>query len=358
MPIQKITITEFLELGKTYPILDVRSPGEFTYAHIPDAYSFPIFNDEQRKEIGTTYKQVSREEAIKIGLNYFGPNMLSFIEKAEAILMERKQQDKKLLVHCWRGGMRSGAMAWLLSFYGFDVYLLEGGYKAYRHWVLQQLDLPFAFIALGGYTGSGKTEVLNDLSKRGIPVINLEEIASHKGSAFGAMGMNPQPSQEYFENLLARALQPFYTVDSNEVFRQEKPIWIENESRRIGHINLTERFYQRMQDATLCVLDIPFEERLRFIAESYGKFDTERLVNAIIRIKKRLGGLHTKNAINFLLEKDVLSCFRILLTYYDKQYLQSMEKSNRTPHVITTPVIDPHQNAERLHQLFYHDGIH
>lgn len=345
MSIQKISIAEFLELGKIYPMLDVRSPAEYAYAHIPTAYSFPIFDDAQRKEIGTTYKQISREDAIKIGLKHFGPNMLSFVEQAEAILKDRKQHDKKLLVHCWRGGMRSGAMAWLLSFYGFEVYLLEGGYKTYRNWVLQQLDLPFQFIALGGFTGSGKTEILDQLSKQGKCIIDLEKIASHRGSAFGSMGMAEQPSQEYFENLLVNALQPFYQIKPNHTFHQEHPIWIENESRRIGLINLTEIFYKRMQEAPLLALDIPFEERLNFIAAGYGKFDKEKLVNAIIRIQKRLGGLDTKNAINFLLENDIHSCFRILLSYYDKQYMQAMEKSKRTIQLIPAPTVDAAANS-------------
>lgn len=345
MPIQKITIAAFLELGKNYPVLDVRSPAEFAYAHIPGAFSFPIFDDAQRKEIGTTYKQVSREDAIKIGLKYFGPNMLGFVEKAEAILKQRKQDDKKLLVHCWRGGMRSGAMAWLLSFYGFDVYLLEGGYKTYRHWVLQQLDLPFRLIALGGFTGSGKTEVLHQLGKQGKSIIDLENIASHKGSAFGSMGMDEQPSQEYFENLLVGALQPFYQLNADGTFNQEHSIWIENESRRIGLINLTEIFYNCMQEAPLWALDIPFEERLTFIVDGYGKFEKEKLVNAIIRIQKRLGGLDTKNAISFLLENDVRSCFRILLSYYDKQYMQAMEKSKRAIQLIPATNVDALANT-------------
>lgn len=345
MPIHKITITEFLALGNMHPILDARSPSEYAYAHIPGAYSFPIFDDEQRKEIGTTYKQVSREDAIKIGLKHFGPNMLSFVEQAETILKKRKSNDKTLLVHCWRGGMRSGAMAWLLSFYGFEVYLLEGGYKNYRQWVLQQLDLPFQFIALGGFTGSGKTEVLQQLHKQGKRMIDLEKIASHKGSAFGSMGMDAQPSQEYFENLLAEALQPYYELQPDGTFHQELPIWIENESRRIGLINLTEVFYNRLQAAPLLALDIPFEERLRFIVAGYGKFDKEKLVNAIIRIQKRLGGLDTKNAINFLLENDITACFRILLSYYDKQYLQAMEKSQRNIQLIPAPTVDPIINA-------------
>jgi tRNA 2-selenouridine synthase len=347
MPIQKIPIQLFLKLGKTIPILDVRSPSEYAYAHIPTANSFPIFDDAQRKEIGTTYKQVSREDAIKIGLTYFGPKLLSFVEQAET-LSQTYNSDKKLLVHCWRGGMRSGAMAWLLSFYGFDVYLLEGGYKAYRNWVLQQLDLPFQFNVLGGFTGSGKTEVLHQLQKRGKQVIDLEGIASHKGSAFGSMGMGTQPSQEFFENVLVDKLTSFYTINDDGIVEQPQPIWIENESRRIGLLNLTEVFYLRLQQAILYTLDIPFEARLAFIVKQYGSFEKEKLVNAIIRIQKRLGGLDTKTAINHLLANNVSDCFRILLSYYDKQYIQSMEKANRPARVISANTVDESNNATIL----------
>jgi tRNA 2-selenouridine synthase len=239
-------------------------------------------------------------------------------------------------------------MAWLLSFYGFDVFLLEGGYKSYRHWVLQQLNLPFQFQALGGYTGSGKTEVLQALKHQGLPVIDLEDIAQHKGSAFGNLGLRPQPSQEYFENLLVAELTSFYAVDSNGNFIQPYPIWIENESRRIGLINLTDHFYHRMQSAPLYTIEIPFEQRLDFITKGYGHFEREKLVNAIIRIQKRLGGLDTKNAINFLLENQTLECFRILLQYYDKHYLQSMKDSNRNAVSITAMAVDPAQNAKLL----------
>ena len=347
MPIQKIPIQQFLKLGKTIPILDVRSPSEYAYAHIPTAYSFPIFDDAQRKEIGTTYKQVSREDAIKIGLTYFGPKLLSFIEQAE-ILSQTHNSDKKILVHCWRGGMRSGAMAWLLSFYGFDVYLLEGGYKVYRQWVLQQLDLPFQFNVLGGFTGSGKTEVLHQLQQQGKQVIDLERIANHKGSAFGSMGMGTQPSQEFFENVLVDKLTSFYTINDDGIVEQPQPIWIENESRRIGLLNLTEVFYLRLQQAILYTLDIPFEARLAFIVKQYGSFEKEKLVNAIIRIQKRLGGLDTKTAINHMLENNVSDCFRILLSYYDKQYIQSMEKANRPATVISAKTVDESYTATLL----------
>src|ERR1043165_4296362 len=141
MAVQSVKVDVFLELAECQPILDVRSPGEYTHAHIPGAYSLPLFTDEERKAIGTAYKQESREAAIKIGLDAFGPKMRTMIERVERLLQEGKYPKSEdgqhtVLVHCWRGGMRSAAIAWLLDLYGFDVYLLEGGYKTYRHWVI------------------------------------------------------------------------------------------------------------------------------------------------------------------------------------------------------------------------------
>ena len=168
MAVQKIHIEEFLLLAKEHPVLDVRSPGEYAHAHIPGALSFPLFSDEERKVVGTTYKQQSREDAIKVGLEYFGPEMRGMVERAESILAQhnkkRKAKNKTLLVHCWRGGMRSGAVAWLLDLYGFEVYVLSGGYKVFRRWVLAQFERDFKFMMLGGYTGSGKTGMTDSRS--------------------------------------------------------------------------------------------------------------------------------------------------------------------------------------------------
>jgi tRNA 2-selenouridine synthase len=219
MPIQKITVAEFLSLARHFPVLDVRSPGEYTHAHIPSAHSFPLFTDEERKQVGTAYKQQSRAAAIKIGLDYFGVKMRKMVEEAEGIgnlelgsTAYLKAQftipnSKTLLVHCWRGGMRSAAVAWLLDMYGFKVYLLVGGYKAYRKWVLSQFEKEYHFNIIGGYTGSGKTLLLHELKERNKTIIDLEGLANHKGSAFGAMENLPQPGQEMFENLLAEKLQ-------------------------------------------------------------------------------------------------------------------------------------------------------
>lgn len=329
MAIQKINIEEFLSLTATYPVLDVRSPGEYKHAHIPGAFSFPLFTDEERKVVGTAYKQQSREEAIKIGLTFFGVKMRSMVEEAEKLVDEcneiiRKKSvesgsdrnNKTVLVHCWRGGMRSGGVAWLLDLYGFNVKILVGGYKTFRRWALDQFEQTYSFRILAGFTGSGKTPLLEKLAKAGENVINLEQLAHHKGSAFGNLGMPPQPSQEQFENKLALALYA--------AAKKTEPIWMEDESQRIGDVNTPISIWKQMRTTCVYFLDIPFEERLKHIVAEYGKHERDRLVNAVIRIKKRLGGLETKEAVNALIEDRVEDCFRILLTYYDKWYSKGL----------------------------------
>lgn len=204
MAIQQLDIIDFLKASKSFPVFDVRSPGEYHHARIPGALALPLFTDEERKVVGTTYKQVSREQAIKIGLDYFGPKMRKMVEEVETLTTH--STDKTILVHCWRGGMRSGAVAWLLDVYGFKVFTLRGGYKAFRTWVLETLSKPFPFYVVGGYTGSGKTEILHALEKSGETIIDLEHIAGHRGSAFGNLGLPAQTSIEDFENRLAIAL--------------------------------------------------------------------------------------------------------------------------------------------------------
>ena len=317
MGITKLNITDFLTLAQTTPVLDVRSPSEFAHAHIPNAYSFPLFNDEERKQVGTAYKQRSRQIAIKIGLDYFGPNMRNLVQEAERIATLHNHT-QTLLVHCWRGGMRSAAIAWLLDLYGFKIYTLAGGYKSFRNWVLQQFTWPYNFQILGGYTGSGKTLLLHELKRKGETVIDLEALAQHKGSAFGMHDTLPQPSQEMFENLLA--LQLLHASQSN------KPIWLEDESQRIGHNNIPHPLWSTMRNAPVWFINIPFQHRLEYILQDYGKLNPHKMVDAIMRIQTKLGGLDAKNAINFILENNFRECFNILLKYYDKAYLKGLHK--------------------------------
>ena len=337
MAIQKLTIEDFVAVANTGIVIDVRSPSEFEHAHIPNAFSLPLFNDEERAIVGTTYKQKNREQAIKIGLPFFGNKMLPMVENVEKWVSDFQKKNKTehttIYVHCWRGGMRSAAVAWLLDLYGFKVCQIIGGYKAYRNWVLQQFEKPYKLNVIGGYTGSGKTEILNELLKQKHTVIDLEGLASHKGSAFGAIGQDKQPSQEMFENKLATALFAF----------ADQTILIEDESQRIGTVMLPTPFFKLLRNSEGYFIKIPFESRLDFIVQGYGGFKPEDLMAATYRIQKKLGGLETKLAINHIVEKDIRAAFHILLSYYDKLY----EKEKKLIHIEATKV-DPIENAKLI----------
>jgi tRNA 2-selenouridine synthase len=344
MAIQKLSITDFLPLAQQHAVLDVRSPGEYAHAHIPGTHSLPLFTDEERKAVGTAYKQQSRQKAIKLGLDYFGGKMRTMVETVEQLTGSHQRPDEKttVLVHCWRGGMRSAGVAWLLDLYGFNVYTLVGGYKAFRSWVLNQFEQPHRFNILGGYTGSGKTLVLEGLRQQGLATIDLEGLAHHKGSAFGALGERPQPRQEMFENRLAVQLA---------AQSPQQAIFLEDESQRIGNLCIPHPIWRLMRQSPIYFLDIPFEERLDYLTEEYGRFGKENLVNAIIRIQKRLGGLETKTAVNYLLEDNVRECFRILLRYYDKGYgksLQNRENLALLLNKIPCPSVDTTNNTQQI----------
>lgn len=344
MAVKRISITEFVSMMEQYPILDVRSPSEYAHAHMKNAYSLPLFSDEERKVVGTAYKQQGKQPAIKLGLNYFGIKMAAMVSEVEALLAASPDpNDKLVLVHCWRGGMRSAGVAWLLDLYGYTVYTLAGGYKAYRNWVLAQFTIPYQCKVLGGFTGSGKTETLHALQASKEPIIDLEGLAHHKGSAFGNLGQPMQPSQEQFENILAQLLFKIHT--------EHAYVWVEDESRRIGLVNIPAPLFEQMRKSKVYFLDIPFSQRLQFIVSGYGKFEKDKLMTAILRIKKRLGGLETKTAINFLIEDDVVSSFSVLLTYYDKLYLKGAN-NRENPELLIQKIevadIDPSANAATL----------
>lgn len=341
--IQRLSIKDFLQQSKDHVLLDVRSPGEYNHAHIPSAISFPLFSDEERKIVGTTYKQKSREDAIKIGLDFFAPKMRKMVEEAEAVVQSSKSGTRAsaIFVYCWRGGMRSAAIAWLLDLYGFRVYALAGGYKSFRNYVLQTFEQPFQIKILGGYTGSGKTEVLNELEKQGEIVIDLEKIASHKGSAFGSFKMPPQPKQEMFENLLATELNEKWkqkeNIDLNLSANEQRTvaIWLEDESQRIGDLNLPNALWHTMRKSPIVFLEIPFEERLNHIVEEYGECEKEKLIGSTKRISQRLGGLDAKNTISFLEKGELKEAFRILLRYYDKQYSKGLHNRENISSLLT-----------------------
>ncbi len=308
-----ITPTEFLNKSKTQPIIDVRSPAEFEKAHISGAFNLALFDNDERANVGTKYKNAGKDAAVLLGLEYVGPKLTEFVKKVKKIA-----PDKSVLVHCWRGGMRSGSMAWLLETAGFQVNILEGGYKAYRNLVLEFFEKPMELIVVGGKTGSAKTETLHQLAALGEQIIDLEAIANHKGSAFGAIGQKTQPSSEFFENLL---FEKWQELDLN------KPIWIEDESKNIGTCNLPEPLWNKMRAAKVLFLDIEPTARIPFLVEKYAQagFDYE-LLDSLNRIKKRLGGQQFNEAANALTEKNYAEVARITLEYYDKWYLMGLQK--------------------------------
>ena len=304
--IRQLSIQDFLEQSTGHLILDVRSEGEFDYGHILNATNLPLFNNEERKIIGTAYKQQGKNEAILLGLDYVGKKMSEFVR-----FVQPKVNDNKVFVHCWRGGMRSGSMAWLLNLFGYEVHVLTGGYKAYRHYVLQQIAQKFKLIVIGGKTGSGKTDVLLKLKEMGEQVIDLEGLANHKGSAFGALGLPPQPSTEHFENLLADVIKHF------DLSRR---VWIEDESKTVGRVFIDLNLWNNMRTSPVFIIDLPLEIRLQRLVRDYGEQAIAGLEEAITNIKRRLGNEQWKNAIDAVQAKDFAGAAKITLYYYDKAY--------------------------------------
>ncbi|HVZ56322.1 MAG TPA: rhodanese-like domain-containing protein, partial [Chitinophagaceae bacterium] len=187
MAIERIPIEAFLQRLGQGPLIDVRSPAEYGHAHLPGAVSLPLFSDGERKIVGTLYKQEGREPAIRAGLDFFGPKMRPMVETVASWAGSPGSAPggpPTVLVYCWRGGMRSAGVSWLLDLYGFRVYTLIGGYKRFRGYVLDTFRTLFPLRLVGGYTGSGKTELLGELRKMGQAVIDLEALAVHRGSAF------------------------------------------------------------------------------------------------------------------------------------------------------------------------------
>lgn len=298
------------------PLLDVRSPSEFKQGHMPGAISFPMFTDEERARVGTLYKQKGKEEAVQEGLQIVGPKMALFVEQAKALSPERS-----IAMYCWRGGMRSGSMAWLLRTAGFSVDLKIGGYKAYRQQVQEYFSQAIPFVILSGPTGSGKTQILDHLMNLGEQVVDLEQLACHRGSAFGSLGMAGQPTIEQFENNLYEVLQG---LDFN------RRIWVEDESRKIGKVVLHADLWENLNRAPLVLLQVPLEDRVKRLVDEYGTFGIELLRESLLKIAKRLGGLTLREALDALDAGDLAKVAEISLNYYDKAYRFSLEKRNRT----------------------------
>jgi tRNA 2-selenouridine synthase len=301
-----VDIADFLQQNEKIALLDARSPAEYIAGHIPGAISMPLFTDDERHLVGTCYKKEGKDQAVLLGLEFVGPKMASFVKEAGIL-----SPNKHIALHCWRGGMRSGSLAWLLSTAGFKVTLIKGGYKAYRNHVLLSFEKAPPMIILGGMTGSGKTEILKNIARLQYQTIDLEELARHKGSSFGAIGQAPQPSTEQFENYLQ---QQWCQLDFS------RPVFLEDESSTIGMVRLPHPLWLQMRQAPVIKVEIPKAVRIQRLVKEYGCFDKQLLALAIERIRKRLGGQHANAAIQALEQDDLAKVADITLTYYDKAY--------------------------------------
>ncbi len=294
-----------LSLG-TKQVLDVRSEGEFEQGHIPGAVNIPLLNNENRRLVGICYKEKGNESAVLLGYELVGGQFSLLIRN-----IRHQFPNKKVTLHCWRGGLRSRIVAQLLDNAGFDVSILKGGYKSYRHWVLNKIDQPLNIKIIGGLTGSGKTELLHQLQHEGEQIIDLEGLAHHKGSTFGGINQKPQPTQEQFENELARVIQGLNLAQR---------VWVEDESRRIGNNCLSEALWNQMREAEFCEISLPDNIRLKRIINEYGNLPKDLLMERTSSLKKRLGDKHLKEILQYLSEGNITAWAAALLQYYDKNY--------------------------------------
>lgn len=335
---EQLSPAEFLQQRHSGVVIDVRTPAEYESGHIPGAINMPLFSNDERAMVGTIYKQIGKDEAVEKGLELVGPKMATFVKQAKQI-----SQKRPLFIHCWRGGMRSGSMAWLLETAGLKCFLLQGGYKAYRASFETLLNShQWQFIVLGGPTGCGKTSILKALHNNGEQVLDLEGLANHKGSAFGAMGQAPQPTNEQFEN------------DIHEVMRSfdpEKRIWVEGESRTIGHNFIPLKLFPLLEAANIVEIEMPLEQRLNRLVAEYASFEPIRLMEAFLKIQKRLGGLRTQQAIAHLLENNYRDAAEIALQYYDKSYAHTLDQRKGSHTLLSVEKDDPEEMARKLRSL-------
>lgn len=310
-------------------MVDVRSEGEFKEGHIPGAVNIPILNDEERVAVGTDYKQKGQAEAIKTGFRLVGPRFLEIINHAE-----RVAAGKELLVHCWRGGMRSSNFCQILGMAKIRTHQLLGGYKVYRERALASYKIPMKLHVIGGYTGSGKSEILRALHQRGEQIVDLEALASHKGSAFGGLMMPPQPTTEQFQNDLFESLSRLDT---------SRRIWVEDESIAVGKIFLPEDFWRQLTSAPVFEIGVEKAIRIERLVKEYGHADKQEFLAAMTNITKKLGGQNFKEAKEKLFEDDMATTIDLLLNYYDKAYRTGLQNKQ---HRIKTHIPWDGKNAD------------
>lgn len=336
MTAPQLPIDQFLQESKNELIIDVRAPIEFANGHISNAINIPLFENAERAEIGTLYKQNGKDIAVGRGLEIVSPKMVPFVDKVKSL-----SKNKKVYVYCFRGGMRSGSFGWLMNTAGLDAKILTGGYKAFRNEVIDYFKLPKKIILLGGNTGSGKTGVLKNLPSFGHQIVDLEGIAHHKGSAFGSVNELPQNPQQYFDSELFSALR---------LLDPEQNVILEDESQTIGINKIDQGLWNQMLQATILKLIIPFDLRVIKCLENYTTQDINELKKCVVKISSKLGPLNTKNALASLDKGDLEETAVITLKYYDKNYNYSYAQKTQKIIEVPSDTIDTNINTQKINQ--------
>ena len=321
---QILTIEEILDTPQepARPVIDVRSPAEYAQDHLPGAVNHPVLSNEQRELVGTINRQLGSFEANVRGAALVSANIAAMLEGPLA----QMPRSWNPLVYCWRGGSRSWSLATVLARIGWRVALLDGGYRSYRQRVVQDLDAMSArlrFTVVAGPTGSGKTRVLQIAAAQGAQVLDLEELASHRGSVLGNVPRSPQPSQKAFDSLLWRTLRGF---------DPSRPVLVESESRKIGQLHLPESLMMKMRAADCVSLSVPLEIRVRLLRDQYPHLEEDR-ENLRAQLDRLVSLYQDQRVARWQALADA-GCWddlvgRLLLEHYDPAYQRSLERNYR-----------------------------
>ncbi|MFW6383219.1 MAG: tRNA 2-selenouridine(34) synthase MnmH [Nanoarchaeota archaeon] len=308
---EKINIEKAWEDYSSYLFVDTRSPAEFEEDHVPRSYNLPIFDDTERKNIGILYK-ADKQKAFDLGIDYYSKKLPGLVKE-----IRKLPRNKKIIVYCWRGGLRSKAIAQLIDLLGYSSYQLEGGYKAYRAFVRENLykyQTDFRFIVLWGLTGTAKTKIIKRLK----PAIDLEGLAQHRSSLFGAVGLNPR-SQKYFESLLYFEL---------EKLKGTGLVFIEGESKKIGDVIIPSVIYNKMKNGVKVRIESSLKARVKNTVKEYFLDENVEQIKSIIPLlKQKLGTKRVNELLQWMQDKNYENVSEVLLTeYYDPLYRHTIDR--------------------------------
>ena len=314
--LKEIEFKEAYKKGFTF--VDVRTREEFEEFKIPGAVNIPLFTKEEREKVSKVYYEKGEKEARLYALELVGPKLHKIVKEIKRV----KEKNKNVAVYCWRGGLRSLAVATIANLTGVNVWRLKGGYRAFRRYILERMEELLKdkeVVVVYGKTGVGKTRILRELQREGLPVIELEGLAGHRGSVFGGIGLS-QPSQKMFDALLWQEL---------ERLKESKFIVVEGESRKIGRLFIPEPLWRKMIEGRKVQVELPLKERIKISMEDYGveKFSPEVYIEALKRIRKILGDEKFREIKKLIEEKNYPKAVEeLMLNYYDKLYNRSTPK--------------------------------